>query len=118
MGASAPGLRGPHEAGLPLRRRFGLPDFELWLKNAWCVTSMAGRGDVVVFVPISAALSSGSTTGRHDSLVLAQARVEGRAHGAGLALEIRDQPVPLVPFPEELVGDVERGEDRDLGGGP
>ena len=41
----------------------------------------------------------------------------GDVYGAGLSLEIRDQPVPLVPFPEELIGDVERSEDRDLGGG-
>src|SRR2546428_8439199 len=109
-GFASPALRGP-----PLRRVFGPPSLELWLKNIWHITSMAGcrfhsmfglRYSIVLRVIGWSSPSIGS--------FFAQALAQDPPLLLGAVPQFVVSTCPLVPFAEKLVGDIERCEDREL----
>src|SRR5881397_3186492 len=113
-GSASPALRGP-----PLRRVFGLPSLELWLKNVWHITSMAGcRFQPMFGFRYSIVLRIIGWTPRSIESLFAQGLAQDPPPFLGAVPQFVVTTCPLVPFAEELVGDIERCQDREFGLAP
>src|SRR5712692_2831047 len=94
---------------------FRPPSFELWLKNVWHITSMAGcRFQPLSGLRYSIGLRVVTWSSPLIDSLFAQAVAQDPPPLLGAVSQCVLSSRPLLPFAEELVGDIERCQDREL----
>src|SRR5437773_7050233 len=94
---------------------FRPPSLELWLKNIWHITSMAGcRFHSMFGLRYSIVLRVTGWSSRSIDSLFAQGLAQNAPPLLGAVPQFIVSTRPLISFAEQLVGDVERCQDREL----